>query len=370
MGKGPKRDKNTGRFVTKVSLMDKISKKKSVANTPNTKKAMKDSPSGKQKKAKTEGIITDPLKVKKIMVNDKPFLIPVDKDGNVPIDVLVVRFLQVTEGDRKGRERAPHIDQTINANTIIKPDKNGNFKAEDIARWWANPNEFDIEGIDTKDANIFRTLNGSRKGSRAAQHKIAVQTIKEEDYEMIRQSLDNAFTIRELKTMVENGGLTIRVDESIQDPGVYYPGRNLILVNTRMAGAGTTTHEAIHHLRRADSERKDIVSKTRIIPGGFTPENQNAEESATTAETFIRLDPNKGRGYRSYYSKLKGNPEKNIDADRELFLGKDGKPLRGKRAVKALEQEYDKSKIGNLQIFGTKQSAKNYLKNLKNKEND
>jgi len=62
MGKGPKRDKSTGRFVARRSLTEKIFGHK--GKTGNTDRVSKDVVPGKRRK--TDGIVTEPLKVKRV----------------------------------------------------------------------------------------------------------------------------------------------------------------------------------------------------------------------------------------------------------------------------------------------------------------
>lgn len=291
--------------------------------------------------------------------------IPIDKKGNVPESAIAAHFLNTTKGDRNGRQRNTTIDQGTNAKVVIKPDKNGMFKPEDIAKWWEHPNEYDIEGIDTVGADPFRVIGVSRKSSAAHHKKIAVFAPTDGDLAQIRKSLDNAFTVRELKSMVEERGLTIEVDPDIKDLGYYDYSNDIIKLHLSSIRSGTTIHEAVHRLRETDKTRNSTAAKTRIPI--FTNEDRNLEEAATTAETFIRLDPAADPDYISYYSYLP-NPKAAIESDRKKFHGESGKPLKGKRAVASLEKNFENSDIGDLKHKGSKRTAKNYLRFLRKGE--
>jgi len=377
--KGPKRDKKTGRFVAKRSFSDKIFGKAAVTKTKDITPVAN---TGKRASGKKEGGLVEQLKNKRIKVGNQTVSIPVDKDGNVPTVALAMRFLQVHQGDRNGKIRNPSIDLATYANVTFKPDKNGKFRPEDIARWWLHPNEYDLEDIDNPGSNIFETLKDSRKGARASQRQIAVIAQNDGESNNIRKSLEKAFTNRELDAMVKDSGLTIFVDETLPGLGIYYPDLNLIILNSK-AGPGTTIHEATHHLRKSDPERKNVISKSRFWSGNYTKDDETAEEATTTAETFIRLDPDDDNGYMSYYTSLfeiskDDITEENIaktatkikaviDEDRKLFKG-NAKRLRGKRAVNTLEKNFNKSNIGNLKLPKGKQTAKQYLNGLSKKD--
>jgi hypothetical protein len=371
MGKGPKRDKETGRFVARTSLMDKISGNKggnkNVAKTKPNKTAAEKKPAVKRN---TDHVIDPPLKTKKVKVGKETAEIPVDKDGNVPLEALAGRFIDIRKGGTKGKARRPGIDLAKDADVIIRPDKNGKFKPEDVAKWWLHPNSCDIEGVDTWHADVYSLIHDNRKGSPTLNEKMVVIAQNDRDYELIRKSLDNAFTIAELKAMVKNGGLTIAVDRRLMRgaSGTYTPATHTVKLHPDMIRPGTTIHETVHHARKVDGNRKGLLSVTRFFSRRFDDKDRNLEESATTAETFIRLNVDADPNYKSYYRSLGGTDEVTlikISEDRELFLGKDGKPLKGQAALKALEGKYDKSNIANLKKHGPI-TAKQYLKLLKN----
>jgi len=368
MGKGPKRDKKTGQFVARQSFMDRISGWKNRATTKANRSCKDIGP--RTKKRKTDGIVTEPLKIKTVKHGKQIARIPVDKDGYVPMSSLVERFLQVNEGDRNGKVRSPGIDRATDAKKIFKPDENGRFRPEEIVEWYLNPNEFDIEGIDDIRSAYFQSIKKLRGSTQAAQGKIAVMTPDVEIHEMVRVALDQAFTAHELNTMVKENGLIILFDEDLETPGEYNVLKNTITLRPKDAKSGTATHEAVHHLRKTDKSRKNIISATRVF-GNPAEKNEelDLEESATTAETFIRLNLKYDPDYESYYvefSKDKRKIKEFIENDRMLFLGKDGKPLRGKRAVRALEANWEdeKCKISYLKKYGWR-SAREYLKTLK-----
>jgi hypothetical protein len=206
--------------------------------------------------------------------------------------------------------------------------------------------------------------------------KISIVTNTDEESIKIIDALNKAFTTKELKSMIKNGPLLIMVDESLIGSGEYFLGHNIIRLNPT-AGYGTIIHEAIHHLRKIDRQRTDPVS---ISHTRFTPtkdeielkERCNAEESATTAETFIRLHQEDDEKYVSYYAALpdimtEEDLQKTIASDRELFRGSKNKPLRGKYAVESLIKNFEKSNIPSLQM-DVQRSARQFLMSLRNNE--
>ena len=169
--------------------------------------------------------------------------------------------------------------------TTVKDTSNDQIKQDGVRR---------KEGTDQKHSECDEQI---RKGNGIVQANIEIMTFDLKIYRAIMQILSNSFTAKEIKIMAEGEGLTIEFDERMRDAGLYLPSKNKIILNPLKAGHGTTIHEAIHHLRRVDTDRKEVVSRTRLLSKRLNDEEKEIEiileESATTAETFIRLDVEK-----------------------------------------------------------------------------
>lgn len=288
-----------------------------------------------------------------VTVGKRRYNIPVDEKGNVPYDRLVTRFLDQKKGTKDNQNRrstAIDIDTTAKKQISIK-NKN-KIKPEDIKEWWAHPNKSDIIGIDDEHNKVFDTAGATRRSSKKYQRKIGIVNATEEESKMIRKTLDSNFTAAELKTMTENGGITY---ESANLPGstsgVYYAGTSNIEFDRQKRGMSPTTitHETTHKLRYDDPSRKGIL-RSVAHKKVWNSADVDMEEAVTEAETRTRLSPY-GKPVRGYYSFLKGDPEKLMDEDRKLFVGKNGpdsRGLKGKRATASVEKNFDKSNIRKL----------------------
>jgi len=317
----------------------------------------------KSKKGHSDGIVTIEYEKRKVDVGGKDYYIPVDDSGHVPRTALAARLQHITEGNRKGIRRNVIRDLNSDAQTVVKGDK---LTPEEVAEWWAHPNESDIEGIDTtKD---WASLKGySQKKYDSAKNIVLLDVGKKEDA-AIRKILMDSFTKGELDKMASEKGVTVIVDRNISGAGQYDPTNKVIRLRPEFASAGgTITHEFTHHLRLKDKKRTGEVTKSSIRPG-MTAEDVNLEEAATVAETITRLTPYHKVENVSYHGHLAGEDEKKartfIEKDRKTFVGNSevgSKGLRGKRAINAVEKKFDQSEIANLR-YNTKESAKETVK--------
>ena len=157
------------------------------------------------------------------------------------------------------------------------------------------------------------------------------------------------------------------------------------------SGVSTITHEFVHHLRTVDRSRKKYAKtaypvdskgndKSQLKHGisykGMTYEQVNcAEESATTAETEIRLK-HKSIYLSSYWGrdKLPSEREKIRDEDRKTLREdrngnslKDGKNITGKRAVEYLNRNYPRTTISQNRPNGSSKTALNIFREIINK---
>jgi len=302
----------------------------------------------------SDGIVTIEYKKRKVEVGGKNYYIPVDDSGHVPRTALAARLQDVNEGSRRGRRNVIR-DLSSDANTVIKGDK---LTPEEVANWWAYPNESDIDEIDTtKD---WKSLSGySRKKYNSARSIVLLNVDKKTDSE-IRRVLMDSFTKGELDKMAGQDGVTVVISKDIDGAGAYDPMNKTIYLRPEYSdAAGTITHEFTHHLRLKDKKRTGDVTRSQIKSGAITSEELSLEEAATTAETVARVTPYKGVRNLSYYwvtGANKKTAQAQMDHDRDLFVGsmeKNSRGLRGKRAVTSVEKNFDESEISKLSLKKT-----------------
>ena len=86
--------------------------------------------------------------------DDNPLAtIPTDKSGRIPKDAAILRLMEVSEGDRKGRTRNVMVDIAVQAQNIAKAKPKTEAGRLEQYLWWMRPNESDIDKIDTPDAD-------------------------------------------------------------------------------------------------------------------------------------------------------------------------------------------------------------------------
>ena len=197
--------------------------------------------------------------------------------------------------------------------------------------------------------------------------KIIILDVSKKQDAAIRKVLLDSFTKTELDKMASKDGVTVVVDSRIPGAGAYDSENKTVYLRPDFATAGgTITHEFTHHLRLKDTARKGEVTRSRIVPE-ITEADRDLEEAATTAETITRLTPYHEVKNVSYYGKMVDNEEgarRMIDDDRMTFVGNAemGKVgLKGKRAINALEKQFDGSEIAKLSYYCRVQSAKDTL---------
>ena len=216
------------------------------------------------------------------------------------------------------------------------------------------------------------------KGAREAQRKITVDGTSE-DERIIRSVILNSFTVKEQKALVSKGELLFRVKE--QPVGVmaqYYAKedsvRYLIEIDPMFIDdRGTYLHEIVHHSRMVDDSRKTVLLKTRsesnekiIIKDR---DDRSLEEAATVLEAIARETPYEEAICPSYHAHTADNDVeegfRQLAEDRKLVAGSaepGSKGLKGVRAKKAVEKNFDRSNISNLK-FG-KKSAREKLEEM------
>lgn len=294
--------------------------------------------------------------------------IPIDADGFVPREYLIQRYFDVENGiSKKGRLRfrKPEVDSKKDAKRIFAGKK---FTPDEIAPWVAHPNRFDIEGIDTAGSpgTVYEYWPKRKED-------ITVYNAYGNQKDLVTKRMNSAFTPSEIRKLSIKQKLLIFIGrpESFAR-GMYNSGDNAIYVDPKtLDSESTIIHETTHAARYNDGDRTGEVTKTRIRDDGdITEEDATLEEAATQAETMTRMDPFMPKN-AGYYGRLTADPEKKIilaTKDRLTFTGSTEKNLRGKAAIKSVEDNFGRSEIGNLKLYSSKMTAKEYAAALKGKK--
>ena len=169
----------------------------------------------------------------------RPKGIPVGKDGYVPEREIVRRYQEV--GD---------FSDSNTDDSLILPRK---LTPQEIERWWEDPSVCDIEGIDTKDSDIYSVPLSIRGRKRKALKRIAVLSDRKES-DRIKKILADSFTAEELERMADERSLMVSVQPHLRDcTGFYLRRQDGVPVPEIVLEEGTTpdgiVHEAVHHLR-------------------------------------------------------------------------------------------------------------------------
>lgn len=273
--------------------------------------------------------------------------IPVGKDGYVPFDALVERYQEI--GDFRDSERTADC---------ILPSR---LTPDQAYGWWNDPSSCDIEGIDTMDSELYSVPVSIRGRKRKALKKVAfIGDRKESD--RVKKILADSFTADELELMTDGNSLIISMEPHLDDcTGFYLRRQNGISVPRIVLEEGTSTdgivHEAVHHLRAMDGRtafptsngklRKSFSDKPKPIQNSII----GREESETVAETVARtcVDPIES----GYYERIPGmNSRYAYLCDQEILSG--SKALKGKAAIKAVQQNYDRTTISRAIISGNR----------------
>jgi hypothetical protein len=311
---------------------------------------------------KNGDIVTVETKKKRVEVGGETYYIPVDETGYVPMFALASRLQNIDEGGRKGSKRNILRDLNTDSESVVKGKR---LTPEEVAEWWAHPNESDIDGIDTtKDWGKIRGY--SRQKYDASRKIMILDAKKDVDAEIRRVLMDN-FTKGELDKMASGNGVTVVV-ENMGDVGSYDPVNKTIRLNPLYSKSDSTiTHEFTHHLRLKDNKRNGEVTRSRV-EDSISGEDRNLEEAATTAETLTRLTPYKKVDNTGYHGSMANWNDKLghelVDRDRKIFVGNAEyglKGLRGKRAIDAVETKFDESEISKLKMSYSSESAKTTL---------
>ena len=268
----------------------------------------------------------------------RPKGIPVGKDGYVPEREIVRRYQEV--GD---------FSDSNTDDSLILPRK---LTPQEIEQWWEDPSVCDIEGIDTKDSDIYSVPLSIRGRKRKALKRIAVLSDRKES-DRIKKILADSFTAEELERMADERSLMVSVQPHLRDcTGFYLRRQDGVPVPEIVLEEGTTpdgiVHEAVHHLRvregRASSPtRNGILDPAyRRLPKDERDRIVGREERETVAETVARtrIDPVES----GYYDRVPGQSSRAAYLhDQEVISG--SKALKGRAAVKAAERNYERTSI-------------------------
>ena len=240
--------------------------------------------------------------------NGKSYRIPVDADGYVPKWALAARFQQA--GD---------FSDLDTDSPVVLPSR---CTPEELIEWWINPSSCDVQGIDTRDSEVY-DISGVPKSKRHAQRRIAVVAPPEEQAR-IRRILSEHFTAKELEAMAAEGSFVIRTISDCGDStGVYYRKQDGVETPLIVLEEGTTedgvVHELVHHSRAVDRSRRGRLRTTfrtdregRFSNRWFSRLSKDEqddiveeEERMTVAETLARtrgMDPQQS----GYYDGVEG----------------------------------------------------------------
>ena len=302
--------------------------------------------------------------------NGITYMVPIDPEtGRVPEDVLYEHFLDYTSWSTTGKERSPKLDSRTPAKKIHVPKDEKGFTPEEIVEsgWWAAVNGSDVMGVDDGTSSILKDWKDIKASAKPHLGKVAI-IAPEEVQDRIVKTLQDNFTVGELKRMTDKTGLVISMgNPGPGNDGVYYPRQPGVdtpnIIVRRDSGEDTITHEVVHHARYTDQARKGIArtpypfdKDERLLPisGPMDASMTNLEEASTVAETTSRTrGPTTNLGYYTY---LEGNARELYDQDRDTLTH--GKPLRGKRAVDKFSESFEDTNISNLQYKRNGRKAK------------
>lgn len=299
--------------------------------------------------------------VQRVRWMGRAYDIPVDANGYVPMEAMVMRFQEIGNGrDRAGT-----------SSRIIYPEK---ATPMDIVEWWADPSSCDVDGIDTKNSRVYDVSGIRGKEMRRVQSRIGIVTPSQEEQRRIRQIIANAFTAKELDAMTRGPSFVIRtVKDNGRSYGYYLMRGDGVAVPIITLEEGVTAdsviHETAHHARTtrpkgritstAYPQKTDGSFDTKAFSRMSESQKRKAredEEKATTAEATARsrTDP-----HPSGYWDRAGGREAYLQ-DRKTLAGNcKGKDctLKGVPAVKTVEKEYGNLNIAMAKLISPKPDA-------------
>lgn len=303
----------------------------------------------------------------RIMWMGKAYRIPVDADGYVPMEALVMHYQQM---GNSSRDRSRDSE-------IVFPSK---AKPKEIVKWWADPSSCDIEGIDTRDSKVYDVSGLKGRRMKAAQRRIGVVTPSADEQRRIRKILSEAFTAEELGDMSKGESFVIRTLPNCGNVMGYYlrkaDGQEVPMITLEEGvSPDTVVHETVHHARTCRKTgrytRTAFPMKGDRLDDAYFGMSQrqrdminDAEETETTAEATARTkrDPCP----TGYWDNI-GGREAYIRDKTALARSCGGGDctLKGAKAVRTVERNYDKLDIAMASIMAdipAKESAKRVAK--------
>ena len=301
--------------------------------------------------AKSVDDVAAPYSEVTLRKDGRTYRIPIDENGHVPKWALAQRF-----------QEAGDFSDLDSDSPVVLPAE---CTPDELLEWWINPSSCDVEGIDTRDSEIYDVSTVPRS-KRHAQRRIAVVAPPDEQ-ERIRAILSERFTREELEAMAAGGSLVIRtVPDCGDSTGVYYRRQDGIEVPLIVLEEGTTedgvVHELVHHSRAVDPSRTGRLRTAfrtdrsgRFSNGRFARLSRDQqddiveeEERMTVAETLARtrgMDPRQS----GYYDGVEGYDPRAAYVD-DRYMITDTPPdvppsqvpaLKGKAARNATLNGYD-----------------------------
>ena len=268
----------------------------------------------------------------------RPKGIPVGKDGYVPEREIVRRYHEV------GNLRDSDSDDPVILPRRLTP--------EQIQEWWEDPSVCDIQGIDTKESDIYSVPLSIRGRKRKALKRIAILSDRKES-DRIKKVLAESFTAEELERMADGRSLLVSVEPHLRDcTGYYLRRQDGVPVPEIVLEEGTTpdgiVHEAVHHLRAKDGRTAFPTRDGTLDPGyrKLSKSERNGivsrEEKETVVETVARTrtDPVES----GYYGHIPGQSARSAYL-RDQQTVSNSKALKGKAAIRAAERSYDRTSI-------------------------
>ena len=304
------------------------------------------------------------------LANGKVYEIPVGADGCVPQAALLQRFNEVVEARGHVRNKAKDYDQEA---AVVLPLQ---LTPREAAAWWDTPNRYDIQYIDAPGP-VRQNLDYIKDPAvRKVHENLELICLPSEERE-VRKLIDQAYSLAERQQLVKNGKVTVTV-RPLADAAGNILGRRIELDRETGKNNSTVVHEGLHLLRKDDPGRKGVTKSAVGERKIASLDRLNLEESCTVAEQMARGEqPSSGyyhfvQVFDEQKKRWRYPTEKEalamMKSDRLLFTNGQNKPLRGKAAVKAVEENWSHSHIARLKIKGAKKMAREEFSQTKLQE--
>lgn len=281
--------------------------------------------------------------------------IPVDENGKVPI-LAMVQHYQAMGNNTK--------DKNFNSSIIYPKD----VTPREIIQWWADPSSCDIDGIDSKNSPIWDVSSVKGKRMKEVQRRIGIITPSPKKARELRKIISDSFTADELDLMTRGESFVIMTEKDCGNTTGYYIRKQsgtevpLIVVEENFTPDGVT-HELVHHARtkRKDGRVTQVSFPTKsdgslneTVYNALTPEQRqhiiDVEESATVAETLARTK--RDRQQTGYYDSV-GGRQSYLRDDRVMARNRPDLTLKGAKAIKRTEENYDDLEIAMAKIMSS-----------------